>query len=119
MENQNDGNLGPQDIPNRQKGGEPWIAFMRFWNLRGTAIRKNLGLSLTARGKLRTEIWGVWQKCDEGSEVREDAIKVIQQLKRRIHFIGWPAEAKFENGTPDWAKEIAMIENFLSTYGKQ
>lgn len=48
------------------------------------------------------------------------AIKALTQIKRRLHFMGWPAEAFWNAGTAeapqwiaDWRYEIALIENVL------
>lgn len=48
-----------------------------------------------------------------GTARETQLIEALQQVKRRIHFIGWPNESTFE-GRPDWRKEIAMIEAALS-----
>ena len=34
-------------------------------------------------------------------------------MKARIHFIGQPKERKHEDGTPDWGKEIDLLEKAL------
>lgn len=48
------------------------------------------------------------------------AIKALQRIKLRLHFMGWPAEAFWNAGSEteprwiaDWRYEIALIENAL------
>jgi hypothetical protein len=46
-------------------------------------------------------------------------VAVLQAVKLRMHFIGWPAEAVWspnDDGRtiPDWRKEIALVEHALT-----
>lgn len=47
---------------------------------------------------------------DAHVEALKETKEALLLLKRRIHFIGWPTEQKFEDGTPDWKKEIEALE---------
>lgn len=42
-----------------------------------------------------------------------DTQETLQKIKLRIHFIGWPAEPKREDGCVDWREEIAALEGSL------
>lgn len=44
----------------------------------------------------------------------DEAMAALTAVKRRLHFVGMPQEARFADGTTDWAKEIAMIEAVLA-----
>jgi hypothetical protein len=50
----------------------------------------------------------------------KEAHAVLNRIKLRLHFMGWPAESYWNSGTeekphwrPDWRHEIALIENAL------
>lgn len=51
--------------------------------------------------------------CEEAQGVKAVGVKVlemIQAVKVRIAFIGWPKEPMNEDG-PDWSKEIPMLDS--------
>jgi hypothetical protein len=57
---------------------------------------------------------------EEVSEALLVAMAALKQIKLRLHFMGWPAESYWNNGTdekphwiPDWRYEIALLENAL------
>lgn len=57
--------------------------------------------------KLRTE-------KEELESLAEAMREALLAIKQRIHFAGVPGEPRFEDGSPDWSKEIAMLEAALS-----